>query len=100
MKPVTAPSSDKLTNVKPIIQTKISQAIERAKAPNHIIVKHVVTDTYTEMMASVNRPICFDRRSTIRVINIIVTPTENENQKMIIPELASSVEIWNRSDFR
>ena len=67
MKPVIAPRSDKLANVKPIIQTKSSQAIERANAPNQIILKHFVTDTYTDRTASVSRPIYFDERLRVKL---------------------------------
>ena len=67
MKPVIAPRSDKLANVKPIIQTKSSQAIKRANAPNQIILKHFVTDTYTDTTASVSRPIYFDERLRVKL---------------------------------
>ena len=55
--PVIAPSMNKIGNVKPITQTNRSQARDRHNAPNQMIFKHISTETYTDRMANVKRPI-------------------------------------------
>ncbi len=57
IKPVIAPSINKLVPVKPMIHTKINQVIARHKPPNQTILRHVVTDKNTDTIAKLNRPI-------------------------------------------